>query len=538
MHHPSTPAPDTATASSPLGRRTVLGAAAVTTAAAAGALSAAPASGEGPVPAGPSGTEVDARDGAVTHRPPADTTTVLRNPLTGWVLYGTGNPADDYWTNYDALVIPGREDTVRVADYAHTLYFRLAWTVLNPEEGVYGWDVHEGLRTMIRGAEERGMRLAFRVVVDSRDKSSDFTPAYVREAGAQGYESVTGSTTVWSPYPDDPIFQAKYETFVRALGERFDDPVEVDFIDGYGLGKWGEGHSMRYLDDANREAVFHWSVDLYSEVFAKVPLAINYHRMIGGPLDWGEPDPGSAALLEYAIDKGYMLRHDAFGMTTYYGQWERDFAAQWIGKLPIMFEGGWVTKSHSFSDDPRGYETVEDVRRGEYDDSIEAHVNTMDFRINETTSWFEDVPELVDDFIAQGGYRLQPVEATLPTSIPRQVPVTLSHTWANLGWGLFPGDLPQWEGKYRVALALLDEADEHRVVQLFVDTSAHPAQWVQGETYEHSFAVTVGGPPRERLAWGIAIIDTTTGNAPGIELAAEGERTADGWLLLGRCSVR
>src|SRR5690606_14517276 len=126
-------------------------------------------------------------------------------------------------------------------------------------------------------------------------------------------------TTVWSPYPDDPVFQEKYETFVRALGERFNDPVAVDFVDGYGLGKWGEGHSMRYLDEANREAVFHWSVDLYSEAFTKVPLAINYHRMIGGTKDWGEPDPGSAALLEYAINKGYMLRHDAFGMTTYYG---------------------------------------------------------------------------------------------------------------------------------------------------------------------------------------------------------------------------
>ncbi|MFE5775336.1 DUF4832 domain-containing protein [Brachybacterium sp. NPDC056505] len=533
MDHPRTPAPDARSTTSPPTRRSVLGAAVATTAAVTGSLGATSASADGrPAPAG-AGT---GPRGAVTHRPPADTTSVLRNPLTGWVLYGTGDPDDDYWSNYDALVVPGREDTVRVADYAHTLYFRLAWTVLNPEEGVYGWDVHEGLRTMIEGAEARGMRLAFRVVVDSRDKSSDFTPPYVRAAGAQGYETQTGSTTVWSPYPDDPVFQEKYGTFVRALGERFDDPSVVDFVDGYGLGKWGEGHSMRYLDDSNRESVFHWSIDLYSEVFARVPLAINYHRMIGGTKDWGDPDPGSAALLEYAISKGYMLRHDAFGMTTYYGQWERDFVSPWIGKLPIMFEGGWVTQSHSFWDDPRGYETVEDVRRGEYEDAIEAHVNTMDFRINETASWFEDVPELVDDFIAHGGYRLQPTEATVPSSVRRRQRTSISHTWANLGWGVFPAGLPQWEGKYKVAFALLDA--DHRAVELFVDESAHPETWTQGETYEHSLDVTVRERPGEHASWGVAIIDTHAKNLPAIQLAAEGERTDEGWLLLGGCSVR
>ena len=202
-----------------------------------------------------------------------------------------------------------------------------------------------------------------------------------------------------------------------------------------------------------------------------------------------------------------------------------------------MFEGGWVTKSHSFSDDPRGYETVEDVRRGEYDDAIEAHVNTMDFRIGETTSWFEDVPELVDDFIARGGYRLQPVEVTLPGRIPRRRRHTLTHSWSNLGWGHFPGNLPQWKGKYQVAFALLDPDADYRVVQLFVDPSADPSRWAEGEVHDHSLDVTVSGPRRDGLLWGIAIVDTTAGNTPGIALAASGEHSPDGWLLLGTCSV-
>lgn len=159
---------------------------------------------------------------------------------------------------------------------------------------------------------------------------------------------------MWSPYPDDPVFQAKYAAFVRAFAKRFDDPGTVDFIDGYGLGKWGEGHSMRYVDYANREAVLRWVVDLYADSFTRVPLAINYHRLIGAEKDWGAPDADSERLLDIAVDRGFILRHDAFGMTTYYGDWERAYAEKWRYRRPILMEGGWVTTQHNYTVDPRG----------------------------------------------------------------------------------------------------------------------------------------------------------------------------------------
>ncbi len=78
-------------------------------------------------------------------------------------------------------------------------------------------------------------------------------------------------------------------------------------------------------------------------------------------------------MLEEAIKKGYSLRHDAFGMTTYYGSWERRFAKKYRNICPIIMEGGWIVKSHSYWQDPRGYRKdshSEDVkRRGEFDDS-------------------------------------------------------------------------------------------------------------------------------------------------------------------------
>ena len=47
----------------------------------------------------------------------------------------------------------------------------------------------------------------------------------------------------------------------------------------------------------------------------KVPILINYHRLVGDTLSWAAPNLHSKQMLEEAIAKGYSLRHDAFGMT-------------------------------------------------------------------------------------------------------------------------------------------------------------------------------------------------------------------------------
>ena len=87
--------------------------------------------------------------------------------------------------------------------YARTLYIRTHWSTFNPAEGVYGWDTDEKLKKVIQGALDRGMRLSFRVIVDSRDRKNEATPAYVFDAGAKYYTD-NGKR---SPYPDDLSFR-------------------------------------------------------------------------------------------------------------------------------------------------------------------------------------------------------------------------------------------------------------------------------------------------------------------------------------------
>lgn len=75
-----------------------------------------------------------------------------------------------------------------------------------------------------------------------------------------------------------------------------------------------------------------------------------------------------------------------------YNSWEKTFARTWNYKLPILMEGGWIVSQHSYWNDDKKYrrDHPEDVRQGEFDDSKEARVNMMDFRVgDETESWFK-----------------------------------------------------------------------------------------------------------------------------------------------------
>lgn len=463
-----------------------------------------------------------------------DVNRILRNPLSGWVIYASmGKDASEFWNEYDHMYVPDLKKEIRLSDYAHTLYIRASWTDFNPKDGEYGWITNSNLKAYIDGAYKRNMRLAFRIVVDSRDKSFEYTPEFVKDAGAKGFIS----RGKWSPYPDDPIFQKYYTKFVKALGKEFNDPQKLEFIDGFGLGKWGEYHTLLYStgDENPKKAVFDWVTNLYSNTFDKVPVIINYHRWIGTGKDWVDDehyDVDSESMLEEAIAKGYSLRHDAFGMTTYYGSWERKFAEKYRYVRPIIMEGGWIVKAHhSFWIDPRGYKNPKEVRQGEYDDSKEAHVNMMDLRFGgETSSWINDAFDLVQQFLREGGYRLYPSSVSLPQKVGSDRNVEIEHVWQNVGWGYCPTNIPQWNQKYKVAFALLDLKDN--VKYSFVDNSTDLSKWIKELPVKYEFTPDLSKVKKGNYVWAVGLIDKTNDNKIGLELSVDEELLVNGWLKL------
>ena len=477
----------------------------------------------------------------------ADTVRVLDNPLNGWVMYLNRNWDEAVWEKqgYDRMPADSGRLTVKVSDYASVAYLRTSWSAMEPEEGKYFWkDPDSRLCRLLKSVRDRGMKLAFRVVVDGRDQGAN-TPDYVFDAGAGYYLQNPGRPDMKTPYPQDPVFRKCYEKFIEAFAEEFNDPDVTAFIDGYGLGKWGEGHNVVYepgniISDSTsyyKENTMRWITGLYSRTFTKIPLAINYHRHIGAPVSEGsQVDPDSEHLLQIAIDNGYCLRADSFGMNNQdwgYNDWERSFVKKWACRLPVIMEGGWIVGQHSWWNDPAGYETPRDVRIGEFTTSEEEKVNMMDFRAGaETTSWFNDAFDLVTGFLQEGVYRLYPNQLYLPETVQAGSSVTVRSRWSNLGNAYFPADLKQWEGRYKMAYALLDRSSGEPV-RVFVDDAAALQTVVKNQMQTFDTEIGLSDVPAGSYTWGIAIVNTQKDNVPAVEMAVREESmTASGWLKL------
>ncbi|MDU1890109.1 MAG: DUF4832 domain-containing protein [Dysgonomonas sp.] len=480
-------------------------------------------------------------------------TKLLRNPMTGWVIYsGLGDGlSDNFWKDYDEFT--SAKGIVKVSDYATTLFIRGAWSDFNPEENKYVWDADvntkpaQRFKMLAEGAKERNLKLAFSFIVDSQDKHYNFTPNYVKNAaGITGYITTTGSVQVWSPYPDNPVFKQYYEKFIKAVAEKYDDADLVQFISGTGLGKWGESHTVRYSteNDEPREAIFDWVTDLYANSFKNVPIVINYHRCILSRSAWFDSNDQmletAQKLLDKAVNKGFSLRHDALGMKSYYKTWEKNYANGKKFKRPILAEGGWVKNSHGNSIKNDGYANYAEVRKGEFEDAKAAYANMMDFRYSknivngETFSWLNDAYNLVEEFIAEGGYRLYPDRVSLPPKVKNGSTISINHRWSNLGWGYCPTNIPQWKDKYKVAFALLDKNDL-TPKYVFVDSEPELADCTKGSSKSYTFSQKISGVTTGNYIWAIGIIDTTKDNKIGIQISAKENITSDGWLKL--CDV-
>ena len=331
----------------------------------------------------------------------------------------------------------------------------------------------------------------------------------------------------------------KSGVYLRQLVNRINE--KVDFIDAYGLGKWGEGHSLIYKDPTKNSEVMQWITTLYARTFTEVPLVINYHRLIGEPSanGWGPVSEVSERLLRQAIANGYSLRHDAFGMNGYYQQWEKEFAAEWNFKRPIIMEGGWITAAHHrYWTDPSGEYREghsEDVRKGEFKAAQEARVNMMDLRVNdEVRSWFGQEFELVKRFVAEGGYRLYPVWIKAPSKASGSI--KLEYEWKNMGWGYCPVNIPQWDWRYTVGFALLDEAGQP--VQKWASDDTDLATWLKESVNRYSQTLALDDVPAGTYTLATALVDRRNALDPGLDVAVDPSLKVNGWVKVRQIEIK
>ena len=170
---------------------------------------------------------------------PKATDEALINPGMGFMCY---HMAGRMWA-YGAPIPPG--DTLDWFPGTSTVYFRLLWSELEPEEGQYRWDM---IDRVAQNWIAKGKKIAFRVICCNH--TANACPDYVRAAGAKGiwfryanHGAGKDFPERWEPVYDDPVFLEKYSAFLKAFADRYDGDPNVAFVDVGSFGMYGEGHT-------------------------------------------------------------------------------------------------------------------------------------------------------------------------------------------------------------------------------------------------------------------------------------------------------
>jgi len=470
-----------------------------------------------------------------------DTTSILKNPAMGWALYidtvggridiGDYIPeAEFYWESVENAV-----------PYVSHLYLRVAWAELEPQKGRYAWIYDSNFKKLIQGARDRGIKLCFSIYYLSKDAAVQATPDYVRQAGAEGHElyNLGGpGVKAWSPYEYDPVFQNAFSIFLTEFAKAFDNPDIVDYIDGVNLGWWGETHWMEKSGDkdtdsnalytkAQKQQMYDWAVNLYSSKIKHVLL-----------LDHASDFGFDFTYREKALAKNYQMRRCSVGSKWFWPQ-EKEFVRQNWPKYAFFAENAFhhfYEKWWNNTDAGINGYTIPEMMQAVYDDALASRANSLELRIPvDVDMWLSERPDLVQSFAIKCGYRLSPTDVSYPSSVKAGQSFSVTHSWKNEGVGKLPNNNSAWNGKYKIAFALLDKATG-KPVSVGVQSGYELGTLIK-ENPAVGLSAGISAPSLPgSYYFAVGIVDTQKSNRPDIKLALKNENK-NGWYVLGDIKV-
>jgi len=371
---------------------------------------------------------------------PGDTGEALVNPGMGWTLHFYSNIPGNYGSRLEP------SDTLEDFPGLSTVYLRIPWAMLEPEEGKFNWPL---LDTPAQRWISRGKRIALRLTC-SENWMRFATPEWVKRAGAKGtfYRYGKGRTDrgdAWDPFFDDPVFLEKLDGFLAAAAARYDGSPRVAFIDIGTYGLWGEGHTHASSQQDNFQ-IKKMHIDLHLKHFRNTLLCISDDYA-------GHDRPGRHfPITDYALSRGVTLRDDSILVQPPPRSWyHADMAGQFWPVLPVILEHEHYGPSR---------------KRGAWDGELllksieDYHASFLSIH------WWprlflEENREIIKRINRRMGYRLHPVAVAWPESVTIGRPFQVDWTWANRGVApCYPGGFPALtlkDGKGGIVSVLSDE---------------------------------------------------------------------------------
>jgi hypothetical protein len=268
---------------------------------------------QGPFPQYPPDAVIPTDDVVMTTTPTED---AVPNYGKGLVTYITADSGPDE-IKADNLS-QAIEDLVRFP-LGEQLYVRPTWREIQPRPGRL--EMPDYLNLVFELAKKNNKRVGLRVQMCAPDYTSQAAlPDFVLEkvpkvdlvlsnqedsASAQKY--LKNPHSKYQPRYDDPVFQQAFQELVGLMAAEFDGSPQVEFIDAFMYGFWGEGHTWPFAnnpfpDDQTAERTWTHMLEVQLEHFKKTPLLTNT-----------QPDfsrVGNAEMLDRTVRSNNWIRSD------------------------------------------------------------------------------------------------------------------------------------------------------------------------------------------------------------------------------------
>ena len=262
------------------------------------------------------------------------------NPLKGLVPYS------DY-------------DEEKRSHFPHSLefdYLSLAELMSGPSS--FDWQPMEVLLDKIAA---RGNQAVFRLWIEYPGKPSGL-PEYLQKQGVKitSWKNADEKTTRHTPDYNDERLIAALESFITALGKRYDGDARIGFITAGLLGFWGEWHTYPREDLFASPKTQRRVLDAYEKAFNKSPILLRY------PV--GKDDDHWAANAHYSMG----FHDDSFA----WGTLDRGKEDDWFF-ISILKKAGDAALN-KWRTQPIGGEVRPELW-GQIFDAKPAHVQAQDF---------------------------------------------------------------------------------------------------------------------------------------------------------------
>ena len=239
-----------------------------------------------------------------------------------WTVVMATTPSEDVVPNYGMGLVayvcdevgPAHKDGETLAQsleklaklpLASKLYIRVNWKDVQQRPGKLDFCEHWKLTFDL--ARQYGKRVGFRVMMSNPDIPGPALPDFLQQKIPMVKLGEWQHRVRYEPRYDDPAFQAAFRELVDLLAAEYDGSPELEYVDTFMYGFWGEGHTWPlpnnpFPDSETAENTFVSMFEYQANRWKKTPLVTNT-----------QPDfskVGNSELLDRTIRSFNWLRTD------------------------------------------------------------------------------------------------------------------------------------------------------------------------------------------------------------------------------------